>query len=180
MSTATDTVSVETADVIGFPAAQPPGLPWGRGAFCRFRRGCALRAGRKILPGTDASRRSCARPAGRGAAVDRFALAYSVRRVGRSGRRPSADAYSVRAVVGRHVGLGVHSADGQDAHRRRLSDRHHFWILERMRGCLVLSRHSAGIVFVSAVAPGYGAGRLWRNRESCAGHLHAVTAICHC
>jgi hypothetical protein len=109
-----------------------------------------------------------------GAAANWFAFAHSIRCMGRPCRWPSTDAHSFRAVAGRHVGFGVHSAYGQDVDRRRLSDRHYIWIFERMRGGLVFSRHSAGVILVSAVAPGHGAGGIWRNRQSGTGHFHAA------
>ncbi len=61
----------------------------------------------------------------------------------------------------------------------RLSDRHLVRVLERMRCCLVFSRHSAGVLLVPAITSGHSARRLWRNRQSCAGPFHTATAFCH-
>ena len=61
----------------------------------------------------------------------------------------------------------------------RLPDHRDVRLPERLRRRLVLGRHSAGVLLVSAVAPGHRARRLWRHRQSGAGPVHADPALRH-
>ena len=148
------------------------------GVLHRLRRRVALWTGGEIFPGPDAIERARLGAPGRRAAIDGFSFAHSVRRVGRSRRRSAADVDALRPLARRDVGTGLHSDDRQDADRRGLSDHRHVRLFERLRRRLLLGRHPAGVVLVPAVAAGHSARRLWRDRQSRAGLVHARAALC--